>query len=248
MKKAVILISGSGSNLQAFIDQVAANELDLEIATVISNKPNVLGLERAAAAKIPTAVVDHREYAQRALFDSALQQRIDQVSPDIVILAGFMRILTPEFVHHYDGRLLNIHPSLLPKYPGVNTHARALAAADEWHGISVHFVVAEVDAGPIIVQGRIAIKDNDTAERLQQRIHKIEHQLYPQTLQRIAHPDERELSDWLGVALQQADERVVVKARAKAPVIGQPAWQLKGRSVRFDVYRPAAPRSGTRGG
>ena len=177
--RAVILISGSGSNLQAFIDQVNSGELDIEISLVISNKADAYGLERANNAAINSDCINHRDFSSRLEFDQALMQRIDQVKPDMVILAGFMRILTPEFVNHYQGRLINIHPSLLPKYPGVDTHQRAIDAGDQWHGASIHFVVPEVDAGPVILQGRLASNSDDPAESLQQRIHKIEHKLYP---------------------------------------------------------------------
>lgn len=181
-KKAVVLISGSGSNLQAFIDQISIGNLNLDIALVISNKPSAYGLERAANAGIETACLNHTEFDSRLNFDQALMECIDQRNPDIIILAGFMRILTAEFVNHYRNRLVNIHPSLLPKYPGVDTHHRAIEAGDEWHGASVHFVVPEVDAGPIILQGRLPLNTQDTPETLQQRIHKIEHQLYPQAI------------------------------------------------------------------
>lgn len=182
LTRAVVLISGSGSNLQAFIDQIDAGELPIQISLVISNKADAYGLERANSAGIATAIVDHKRYASRLAFDQALIAAIDEVKPDIIILAGFMRILTPEFVNHYANRLVNIHPSLLPKYPGTNTHQRALDAGDKWHGASIHFVVPEVDAGPIILQGRLPIMSNDSAKSLQQRIHKIEHQLYPQAV------------------------------------------------------------------
>lgn len=181
-KKAVVLISGSGSNLQAFIDQINQGLLELDITLVISNKPTAFGLERAAKAGIDTDCLNHKEFDSRLSFDKALMQRIDKAQADIVILAGFMRILTAEFVNHYRNRLVNIHPSLLPKYPGVDTHQRAIAAGDEWHGASIHFVVPEVDAGPIILQGRLKLTNEDTPESLQQRIHKIEHQLYPKAL------------------------------------------------------------------
>lgn len=183
LKKAVVLVSGSGSNLQAFIDQIESQHLALNITLVISNKPDAYALERAQKAGIATACVNHKEYHSREEFDRALMQRIDMDKPDIVILAGFMRILTPEFVNHYHQRLINIHPSLLPKYPGVNTHQRAIDAQDSWHGASIHFVVPEVDAGPIILQGRLKLTADDTAASLQQRIHVIEHQLYPLALQ-----------------------------------------------------------------
>jgi len=179
MTRAVVLISGSGSNLQAFIDQIAANELSLEISLVISNNVDAYGLKRACKAGIDTECISHRDFDSRLAFDQALMQRIDQEQADIVILAGFMRILTEQFVLHFANRLVNIHPSLLPKYPGVDTHQRAIDAKDHWHGASIHFVVPEVDAGPIILQGQLALRDNDTPKSLQQRIHIIEHKLYP---------------------------------------------------------------------
>jgi len=186
MLNAVVLISGSGSNLQAFIDQIETGDLQTNISLVISNIEDAYGLRRAQQAGIETSCINHREFASRLEFDQALMAAIDGVKPDLVILAGFMRILTPEFVNHYENRLINIHPSLLPKYPGTNTHQRALDAQDKWHGASIHFVVPEVDAGPIILQGRLKIKPNDSPESLQQRIHKIEHQLYPMAVKWIA--------------------------------------------------------------
>jgi len=179
MLNAVILISGSGTNLQAFIDEVNADQLPIDISLVISNKPNAYGLKRAQLAGIPTSCIDHHDFGSRHAFDQALMKKIDSVKPEVIILAGFMRILTPKFVNHYHRRLLNIHPSLLPKYTGTNTHQRALEAKDEWHGTSIHFVVPEVDAGPIILQGRIKIKPCDNAKSLKTRILKVEHQLYP---------------------------------------------------------------------
>lgn len=179
MTNAVILISGSGSNLQAFIDQINQGDLAINIKLVISNNPDAYGLERAKNANIPTASINHRNFFDRLEFDQALMARIDKTSPDIIILAGFMRILTSEFVNHYTNRLINIHPSLLPKYPGTNTHQRAIEANDDWHGASVHFVVPEVDAGPIIVQGQLPITETDTANSLQQRIRTVEHVIYP---------------------------------------------------------------------
>jgi len=183
MAKAVVLISGSGSNLQAFIDQIQSDKLALEIALVISNKSDAYGLERAHKANIPTKVINHKDYQSRLAFDQALMSAIDIIAPEIVILAGFMRILTPEFVTNYTNRLINIHPSLLPKYPGTNTHQRVLDANDQWHGASIHFVVPEVDAGPIILQGRLAVASEDTQSSLQQRIQRIEHQIYPLAVQ-----------------------------------------------------------------
>lgn len=180
--RAVVLISGSGSNLQAFIDQINDGTLPIEISLVISNKPDAYGLERAQLADVPTLCLDHTSFDSRQDFDQALSKHIDAEQADIIILAGFMRILTEQFVNHYLNRLVNIHPSLLPKYPGNNTHERVLAAGDEWHGVSIHFVVPEVDAGPIILQGRLPVKKGDTAISLQERIHKIEHQLYPKAV------------------------------------------------------------------
>ena len=177
--KAVVLISGGGSNLQAFIDHIAAGDLNIEIKLVVSNVPTAYGLERARLAGIDQACIEHGNFTNRLEFDKALMARIDQAEPDLVILAGFMRILTPEFVNHYANRLVNIHPSLLPKFTGVNTHQRAIDAGEQWHGASIHFVIPELDAGPVILQGRLAIRQDDTAETLQQRIHKIEHKLYP---------------------------------------------------------------------
>ena len=177
--RAVVLISGSGSNLQAFIDQIQSGDLPIDIGLVISNNADAFGLERANKAGIKTSAIDHRQFDSRLEFDLALMREIDAAQPDIVILAGFMRILTEDFVNHYRNRLINIHPSLLPKYPGTNTHQRALDASDQWHGASIHFVVPEVDAGPVILQGRLNINADDTSDSLQQRIHKIEHVLYP---------------------------------------------------------------------
>lgn len=178
-KRAVVLISGSGSNLQAFIDQIKSGDLELDIALVLSNVPTAFGLQRAQDAGLANACISHKGFNSRLAFDQAMIERIDAAEPDIVILAGFMRILTPEFVDHYANRLINIHPSLLPKFTGVNTHARALAAKEEWHGASIHFVIPELDAGPVILQGRLKLRPEDTVETLQNRIHKIEHKLYP---------------------------------------------------------------------
>lgn len=177
--RAVVLISGGGSNLQAFIDQVQTGNLPLEIDQVVSNVADAYGLQRAKKAGIANTCIDHQDYDSRLEFDRAMIDQIDKSQPDLIILAGFMRILTKEFVHHYRNRLINIHPSLLPKYPGTHTHERVIEAADEWHGASIHFVVPEVDAGPIILQGRLAVTAKDTPASLQQRIHKIEHKLYP---------------------------------------------------------------------
>lgn len=175
--RIVVLISGSGSNLQALIDGL--NPAQGRIVGVISNRPEVHGLERARLAGIDARVLDHRGYADRESFDLALIDGIDAFQPDLVILAGFMRILTPAFVGHYRGRLLNIHPSLLPKHKGLNTHRRALEEGDAEHGATVHFVTEELDGGPLIVQARIAVCDTDTAETLAAKVQRREHVLYP---------------------------------------------------------------------
>ncbi len=175
----VVLISGSGSNLQAMIDAIDAGELPAEIRAVISNEPGVRGLERARKAGIPAEVIDHRDYDSRAAFDQALMARIDHYRPQLVVLAGFMRILTEEFVNHYAGRMLNIHPSLLPRYQGLNTHQRVLDAGDEIHGVSVHFVTPELDGGPVILQAEVPVHAGDDAEALAERIHRQEHIIYP---------------------------------------------------------------------
>lgn len=177
--RVVVLISGSGSNLQALIDAMQAGDLPIELAAVISNRPGVLGLERASKANIPTAVLDHKGFTDRESFDHALIQKIDSYQPALVVLAGFMRILTPEFTQHYLGRMLNIHPSLLPKYQGLHTHQRALDAGESRHGVTVHFVTAELDGGPSVIQASVPILANDDASSLAKRVQRQEHVIYP---------------------------------------------------------------------
>ncbi|MEJ2359843.1 MAG: phosphoribosylglycinamide formyltransferase [Gammaproteobacteria bacterium] len=182
----IVLISGNGSNLQAIIDEVQQDRLPVKIAAVISDRPGAYGLTRAEQAQIPTHIIDFRQYPERAEFDAALTQCIDRYAPDLIVLAGFMRILTPAFVEHYLGRMINIHPSLLPKYQGLHTHRRVLAAGEREHGASVHYVTPELDSGPLILQARIPVLAEDTAESLQQRVHQVEHQIYPAAIRRIA--------------------------------------------------------------
>jgi phosphoribosylglycinamide formyltransferase-1 len=177
--KIAVLISGSGSNLQAFIDDAASGRLSAEIALVVSNRADAFGLQRAADAGIATAVVDHKSYENREDFDQALLDALAPHSVDLVILAGFMRILTPVFISTYSGRLLNIHPSLLPKYTGLHTHQRAIDAGDEWGGATVHFVTEELDGGPPIVQARVPILSGDDADALAARVLEKEHRIYP---------------------------------------------------------------------
>ena len=174
----VVLISGSGSNLQALIDSQADGNPAC-IRAVIANRANAFGLIRAQGAGIPTAVLDHKAFGSREAFDAALMEMIDGYAPDLVILAGFMRILTPGFVRHYQGRLLNIHPSLLPKYKGLDTHRRALEAGDREHGCSVHFVTEELDGGPVAIQAALAVTPGENVDELTQRVHTAEHQIYP---------------------------------------------------------------------
>lgn len=178
----VVLISGRGSNLQSIIDAVTAGELPVEIRAVISNRPDVQGLQRAAQAGIVTQVVDHRQYPERAAFDAALQATIDDYQPQLVVLAGFMRILTPAFVQHYRGRMINIHPSLLPEFPGLNTHQRVLDAGRRETGATIHFVTEETDGGPAILQARVAVLADDDADRLAARVLEQEHRMYPVVL------------------------------------------------------------------
>jgi phosphoribosylglycinamide formyltransferase-1 len=174
----VVLISGSGSNLQALIDSLGEDN-PARICAVISNRTDAYGLTRAQNAGIATAVLDHKAFEGREAFDAALIEAIDAHQPDLVVLAGFMRILTPGFVQHYAGRLFNIHPSLLPKYKGMHTHQRALEAGDAEHGCSVHFVTEELDGGPLIVQAVVPVQPGDSAETLASRVQIGEHRIYP---------------------------------------------------------------------
>ncbi len=178
--KTAILISGSGTNLQSFIDRVAAGELALDLCVVFSNKPDAYGLVRAEQAGIPTACIEHGDYPDRESFDRAVINKLDPLEPELLVLAGFMRILSPAFVNHYEGRILNIHPALLPRYPGLNTHQRVLDAGDEWHGSTVHFVTEELDGGPRILQGRLRVDPTESANELQHRVQAVEHQIYPE--------------------------------------------------------------------
>jgi len=177
--RVVVLISGRGTNLQSLIDGWRSGALAIDLCGVISNEPGAQGLQRAVLAGIPTAVVDQREFSSRTAFDLALQKTVGALAPDLVVLAGFMKVLSKEFVDHFAGRMLNIHPSLLPRHPGLNTHRRAIAAGDTEHGASVHFVTGELDGGPVIVQARVPIRGGDTPERLAERVLGREHQIFP---------------------------------------------------------------------
>jgi phosphoribosylglycinamide formyltransferase-1 len=175
----VVLISGRGSNLGAILDAIADNGLPVEVRAVISNRPDVAGLKRPALLGIPTIVVNHAGYASRQAFEAALQSTVDAFEPGLLVLAGFMRILTPEFVNHYSGRILNIHPSLLPEFPGLNTHQRVLEAGRRESGATVHFVTPEMDGGPAILQARVPVLAGDDAAMLAERVLEQEHRIYP---------------------------------------------------------------------
>ncbi len=175
----VVLLSGTGSNLQALIDSTRTGDSPVRIAAVISNRSDAYGLQRARDAGIETRSLDHKTFDGREAFDSALIELIDAFNPKLVVLAGFMRILSADFVRHYEGRQLNIHPSLLPKYKGMHTHQRALDAGDSEHGCSVHFVTEELDGGPLVVQAVVPVESDDSAQSLAQRVHTQEHRIYP---------------------------------------------------------------------
>lgn len=177
--RVVILISGRGSNMQAIIDQARGGQLPVTIEAVISNTPDAPGLARAREAGLRTHIIDDRDYPSRAAFEQALMEQIDRYAPHLLVLAGFMRILGKPLVNHYAGRMMNIHPSLLPAFPGLNTHARVLASGEKQHGASVHFVTPEVDGGPLIVQARVPVLDGDTEQVLAERVLEEEHRIYP---------------------------------------------------------------------
>ena len=179
LKSIVVLVSGNGSNLQAIIDACEQGKIPAKITAVISNKAQAYGLQRAKTAGIPAVVVDHTAYLTREAYDQQLLAQISKFAPDLIVLAGFMRILSREFVEHFQGQILNIHPSLLPKYKGLHTHQRAIDAGDREHGASVHFVTANLDDGPVILQSKVPIFENQDAEELTQRVIVQERQMYP---------------------------------------------------------------------
>jgi phosphoribosylglycinamide formyltransferase 1 len=186
-KRVAILISGRGSNMTALIEAARADDFPAEIVLVVSNRPDAAGLDRARAFGIPTAVIDHVVFDRdRAAFEHALDQKLRDQAIDLVCLAGFMRLLTPWFVDRWSGRMLNIHPSLLPQFKGLDTHRRALEAGAERHGATVHFVVSEMDAGPIVVQDSVVVRADDTEQTLAARVLELEHQLYPRALRAVA--------------------------------------------------------------
>lgn len=181
--RLIVLISGSGSNLQALIDAIESEKLTAKIQAVISDNPNAYGLERAKKHNIPTKIISKNDYPNQALFESSLSDYLDDHQLDLIILAGFMRILSKAFVERYKNKILNIHPSLLPKYPGLHTHQQVLKNGDSTHGCSVHIVTADLDAGPILAQAQCAVKQGDNQEKLKEKIHVLEHQLYTTVIQ-----------------------------------------------------------------
>jgi len=178
-KRIVVLISGSGTNMVNIAEHCEAGRIAGDVVAVISNKANAGGLQKAEAMDISTAVLEHTHFDSREAYDDELAKLVDSFSPDVIVLAGFMRILSADFVRRFTGKLINIHPSLLPKYKGMHTHQRALEAGDKEHGVSVHFVNEELDGGPVILQARIPIFEGDTAEDLQERVHEQEYRIYP---------------------------------------------------------------------
>ena len=182
MKKIAVMISGNGTNLEAIVKACHANNIYGEIVYVISNNPEAYGIERAKKYNIPIKIIDHKIYTNRDDFDDALKEFLDNLEVDLIILAGFMRILGKNITEKFYGKMINLHPSLLPLYPGLNTHTQALNNKDKYHGISIHFVSAELDAGPLIAQGKVLVKADDDLEKLVSKIHKVEHDLLPKVI------------------------------------------------------------------
>jgi len=180
--RIIVLISGNGTNLQAIIDACDSGRLQARVVAVISNEVNAAGLMRASQHGIATHVIDHRAFKTRQTFDSNMMHLIDSINPDLIVMAGFMRVLGSKMVEHFLGRIVNIHPSLLPNYPGLNTHARALSDNAKEHGATVHFVTADLDAGPIILQHRVSVQSDDTTDTLAEKVRHCEHQMYPEAI------------------------------------------------------------------
>lgn len=198
--KIVVLISGGGTNLQAIIDACSDSNYPAKVVGVVSNKTDAYGLTRAKNSDIATVALSHKDFDSREDYDQALIKKIDCFDADLIVLAGFMRILTPSFVQHYQGKLLNIHPSLLPKYQGLNTHQRAIDAGDDVHGVSVHFVTEELDGGPVILQAKVPVFEGDNCDDLAARVHEQEHRIYPLVVkwfaeQRLSMQDDNAILD-----------------------------------------------------
>ncbi len=204
----VVIISGNGSNLQAIIDAIERGQVNARISLVISNNPNAFGLSRAQSHGLTSQVIDHRDFAERTLFDQALLQTVESCQPDYVVLAGFMRILGTDFIQTYKNRIINIHPSILPHYKGLNTHQRALDNGELEHGVSIHIVTAELDNGPVLLQGRYPIEAGDSVADLQQKGHQLEHHMYPQLLQWLCAGDMQISRDSIVFKQQELHEPV----------------------------------------
>ncbi|WP_428827261.1 phosphoribosylglycinamide formyltransferase [Azonexus sp. IMCC34842] len=215
MKNIVILISGRGSNMEALIAARDAGNLPVRIAAVISNRPDAPGLETAARAGIVTHFINHKGFAGREAFDAALAECIDQFSPDLVVLAGFMRILSDGFVSHYAGRLINIHPSLLPAFPGLHTHQRALDEGVRIHGCTVHFVTPALDHGPVIIQAAVPVLDGDSESSLAARVLEQEHRIYPQAVRWFAEDRLQLANGRVRLAADTADSAVLISPEVR---------------------------------
>tara|TARA_B100001109_G_scaffold47543_1_gene38390 strand:+ start:6993 stop:7640 length:648 start_codon:yes stop_codon:yes gene_type:complete len=185
MKRIVILISGNGSNLEAVVNACDSGQINGEVVSVISNNPDAYGIVRANKYNINTQIINHKKFESRLKFDDELEKVLTVINPDLIILAGFMRILGEKLINKYANKMINLHPSLLPEYPGLNTHEQVLKNSDKKHGISIHFVTPELDAGPLIAQASIEVRNDETLDRLIQRIHKIEHYLLPEIVREI---------------------------------------------------------------
>lgn len=216
MKSIVILISGRGSNMESLLNAVSSDDLPVRVAAVLSNRPDAKGLETAAAKGIPTRIVDHKLFADREAFDVAMAEAIDVFTPDLVVLAGFMRILSEKFVNRYNGRLVNIHPSLLPSFPGLHTHQRALAEGVRVHGCTVHFVTPALDHGPIIVQAAVPVLDGDTEATLSARVLAQEHQVYPLAVRWFAEHRLRLVDGRVEFDALQVDDGALISPQAQS--------------------------------
>ncbi len=214
--QVVVLLSGGGSNLQAIIDNL--DNMPIEISAVVSNKADAYGLERAKRAGITTRLLDHKAFPDRDSYDLALLKLVDSYNPGLVVLAGFMRILTAAFVNHFHGRMLNIHPSLLPKFRGLHTHQRALDEKETTHGVSVHFVTEELDGGPLIAQAEVPVKRDDDADKLGARVLKREHRLYPMAIKWFAEGRLKLSNDQLELDGKRLNSPLIFKPNQEIPI------------------------------
>jgi len=217
MKSIVILISGRGSNMESLLNAVADGSLPVQVSAVISNRLDAKGLEIAAAQEVETCVIDHTRFDSRESFDATMIKTIDSYSPDLVVLAGFMRILTDDFVRHYEGRLLNIHPSLLPSFPGLHTHRRALAEGVRVHGCTVHFVTPQLDHGPVVVQAAVPVLDGDDETTLAARVLAQEHQIYPMAVRWFAEERLRLVDGHVVFQSEQEPEGALISPQLRTP-------------------------------